>query len=1167
MPNMSTKFARSRVTRSRTRSSRAACIVTTGFALALLLPAILTRGLSAQTGVNSRVLQPDQPAVAETALKQIQALLDEKESRSPAQQKLDSQLLYALKARRGEGIAPGVPSLEVNSQLEMYDSVEVDITADVEGALLEDLESAGASVSGVYPQYRSVRATVPIDQLENIAARSEVQFVQPKQEAVVNGWVQETVRGAAGARRRAEFVEHTLDRSLPFAAPTGVSPAAGTKISEGDVTHKAALARSTFGFSGSGIKVGVLSDGVDSLSSSIASGDLPASVVVLSGQQGSGDEGTAILEVVHDLAPGAQLYFATAINGAAGFAGNIRALRAAGCDIILDDVGYLAETPFQDGQAPAVTSSTNGGIIMQAVNDVTASGAMYFSSAGNSGNLSDNQSGVWEGDFTDAGPTTLVSGGRLHSFGSFAYNTITASSSLIATLFWSDRLGASNNDYDLFLLNSNGTQVINSSTNVQTGTQDPVEAVGGVTAGRRLVVVKKGTAAGRFLHLSTNRGRLAINTDGQITGHACAANAFACAATPAGPAAGSSPNPIGPFPDPFSSSNKVELFSSDGPRRIFYRGDGTSITPGDVSSTGGLLRQKPDITAADGVTVTGAGGFPSRFYGTSAAAPHAGAIAALIKSANPGLTSAQIRTALVSTAIDIEAPGIDRDSGAGIVMAFEALQAIGAVPSPNFELGAVTLTEVSGNDNNRLEAGETATLTVELRNTGVVNATGVTAVLTSTTPGVTIANQVGSYPTITAPTGSATGATPFTIALNSSVACVTAIDFSLRITYAGGGSQRVIPLPLPAGPPPISITTTLDNLPPLQGAGYTATTGLQDFRVNRDAIVAACGEQKSCAGTVPPTIGPRRYDSYSFTSCSGEGPKCVTVSLTNKCTGSAFALFAVAYLVRFDPNDVCQNYFADAGVSKTNGTTSNFSFVAPAGSTFVIVVHEVGSGVAVGCDYSLSVSGLCLPCPGPAFALALRPGSQTVFQGGSSAYTLDVQSMLGFAQPVNLSATVSPSNGGVTAEVSAGSVVPGTPATITVRATTSAPIGSSYTVTVAGTAGGITRITRTTVTVTGPDYALSFNPATVTANRATRVSSILNIARLGGHTGSIDITGPDTSSIGVKVKPPTTSANENSFTFRFKVKEGATVGTHQMVFTGRDSAGRQRTGVVTLVVQ
>src|SRR6185503_10555239 len=117
------------------------------------------------------------------------------------------------------------------------------------------------------------------------------------------------------------------------------------------------------------------SDGVSSLADSQATGDL-GPVTVLPGQGGSGDEGTAMLEIIHDLAPGAQLYFATAINGLPQFAQNIRDLRTAGCDIILDDVGYFVESPFQDGQTPAIVSPNNSGLATQAVNDVVASGAL-----------------------------------------------------------------------------------------------------------------------------------------------------------------------------------------------------------------------------------------------------------------------------------------------------------------------------------------------------------------------------------------------------------------------------------------------------------------------------------------------------------------------------------------------------------------------------------------------------------------------------------------------------------------------------------------------------------------------------------------------------------------------------------------------------------------------
>ena len=54
-------------------------------------------------------------------------------------------------------------------------------------------------------------------------------------------------------------------------------------------------------------------------------------------------KGTAMLEIVHDIAPGAQLFFATGRNGFTSFAQNIRDLRTAGCDIIIDDFFFFAE--------------------------------------------------------------------------------------------------------------------------------------------------------------------------------------------------------------------------------------------------------------------------------------------------------------------------------------------------------------------------------------------------------------------------------------------------------------------------------------------------------------------------------------------------------------------------------------------------------------------------------------------------------------------------------------------------------------------------------------------------------------------------------------------------------------------------------------------------------
>ncbi|MGH7785059.1 MAG: hypothetical protein ACREO5_14620, partial [Candidatus Binatia bacterium] len=299
----------------------------------------------------------------------------------------------------------------------------------------------------------------------------------------------------------------------------------GSVTSQGDTTHQANLARSTIGPDGTGIKIGVLSDGVVSLAASQALGDL-GPVTVLPGQTGSGDEGTAMLEIIHDLAPGAQLYFATADPTISRFAQNVRDLRSAGCDIIIDDVFYFVESPFQDGQAPAVVSNTNGGIVTQAVKDVATAGALYFSSAGNQGNQDDNTASCYQGDFVNGGALAAVPGGNVHNFGGGVQSDLIQTGSGNAIdLYWSDPLGASTNDYDLFVLNNALTSVLSSSTNTQNGTQDPFEQAGSNASGNRIVVLQKTGAANRFLHITINAngtGKLGTSTNGTTKGHSIA---------------------------------------------------------------------------------------------------------------------------------------------------------------------------------------------------------------------------------------------------------------------------------------------------------------------------------------------------------------------------------------------------------------------------------------------------------------------------------------------------------------------------------------------------------------------------------------------------------------------------------------------------------------------
>jgi hypothetical protein len=904
-------------------------------------------------GVPGAGAKAEQDDISSEALKQIEALIMEKGSRTGAQLKMDSRLIYELKMRSGAMIADGVRTLETDVQYDSQGNVTLDLKVNkVSDDLLNQLKAYGANIIDPVQEQNSVRIEVPLEKVEAIAALSDVMFIWPKQEATTSRAVKAAQDGpqrvviddrGAESESRAAKVRRLLSAALQDEPVANVGTGVGSKSTEGDVTHRASSARGTFNVDGTGVKIGVLSDGVTSLAASQALGDL-GPVTVLPGQAGSGDEGTAMLEIVHDVAPGAQLFFATAFSGITSFAQNIRDLRAAGCDIIVDDVFYFVETPFQDGQAPGVVSNTNGGAVIQAVNDVTASGALYFSSAGNSGNLNDGTAGVWEGNFVDGGPTGApLPAGSLHNFGGQNFNVLTVVGSGPINLYWSDPLGGSSNDYDLFRLNPAGTAVAASSANIQNGTQDPYEQVSQATAGSRIVIVKKAGAADRFLHLNTNRGRLSIATAGQTHGHAAAANAYGCAATPAGAA----------FPNPFGPSNVVETFSSDGPRRIFFQADGTPITPGDFSATGGLLRQKPDITAADGVSITGVGGFPSPFFGTSAAAPHAAAIAGLLKSANPSFTPAQIRAALTGSAIDIEGAGVDRDSGAGIIDAFAALQALGVPGFANLELGAVAATENSGDGNGQINPGEIARLDIQLKNSGVLAATGVTATLTTSTPGVTITPGASAYPNLPALGGASTAPFLFTVPIDAP--CQLAINFTLTVSYTGGASAspKVFTFTVQTGPPPISISSTIDTVAPTAGPGFITETGTIAVRHFRDGVASSCGTAKAFPGTTQP--GTRQYDAYTFTTCPTSAESCVTVTLSG---ANAINLFSAAYTGNFNPADLSQNYLADAGASAASRT---YSFNIPAGQqAFTIVVTDVPPGPPSGTSYSLNVSGACI---------------------------------------------------------------------------------------------------------------------------------------------------------------------------------------------------------------
>ncbi len=662
--------------------------------------------------------------IQKSALQQMAVLRSVKAAKSASEAKIDSRLYLAILHQQGD---PRLAPLRSFRFLEPDDggTMLVDIkTTSAAGVkqIVDRVQALGGEVRAFHFRYKTVQARVPLAAVESLASSYAVRSIGPAEK--------------------------------PFFSKVNTS--------EGDVAHRAAEAWNYFGVDGSGVKVCVLSDGVDSLATLQASGDLPPVVDVLPGQAGSGNEGTAMLEIVHDLAPGAALGFATVNPDQATFAQNILDLATSGCGIIVDDVIYLAESPFQDS------------VVADAVNQVTANGVLYFSSAGNEGNLDDCTSGTWEGDFNPNGtPAALAGAGPVNDFGDGGQSQLVTATSAVVVLHWTDVFGASGNDYDVYDMDGGLTTIFDASTNTQNGTGDPVEISGLAFSGERLVVAQF-SGADRLINLNNFRGRVALQTAGCTRGHSAAADAFSVAAVDVATASG------GAFTG--GAANPVEPFSCDGPRRIFFDASG-SLLPGapagDFSSTGGVVRQKPDVAAADGVAVATPGFNP--FFGTSAAAPHAAAVAALVEAAFPAYTAAQVRTALEGSALDIEAPGTDRDSGVGIVMAYETLADNGAAPQAYLETAMLAPSEVAGDGDSTLEPGEDWALTIPLTNSGGAGASVVSATLTMSTPGVAILSGASTYPDLT-PSSTAPNASPYVIGLASNLICGGSIDLTLTVT-------------------------------------------------------------------------------------------------------------------------------------------------------------------------------------------------------------------------------------------------------------------------------------------------------------------------------------------------------------------------------------------------
>ncbi|WP_240535701.1 S8 family serine peptidase [Bradyrhizobium sp. STM 3809] len=462
-----------------------------------------------------------------------------------------------------------------------------------------------------------------------------------------------SAHGAANSTVHASLQEAVTDAVTSAVSASG---ATGAQVVQ-------ALGGNSTGVTGAGIKIGVLSSSFNNQGGAAAdeaSGALPsASKIQILKDMASGgsDEGRAMMQVIHDIAPDASLAFYTASQSEQDFANGIIALANAGCKVIVDDVSYTDEPFFQNG------------IIAQAIQTVQAMGVTYVTSAGNNGSSAyqtawTSMSGSFDGSYY---------AGNALSFGGNIAQTISVTAGARMLVQWDEPFGQAAVHLSVNVYKDG--QEVASFPNLN---QDPFVGFQFNVSGTYQIVIANspvGPTPSTIKEILAGNG-LPVSISGANVG-----TVFGHAMTPGVITVGAVNSANTPA---FGATAVSESFSSSGAgTEILLANDGTRLTT--------PLQLNPVVVSGvDNITTTVSG--LTDFYGTSAAAPTVAAISALILTANPTLTSANVSEILQQTSVPMTNAAV---AGAGLAQLNPAVGAAPYFANTVIEaLGSISLAQV-----------------------------------------------------------------------------------------------------------------------------------------------------------------------------------------------------------------------------------------------------------------------------------------------------------------------------------------------------------------------------------------------------------------------------------------------------------------------------------------